>query len=76
MDLKCFSKWKTGWSDREWNMVNWKAHGAIFEGLMLWNKMLILKLLHNWLYMGERREQLYDNECDKCPICAKTTESW
>eukprot|EP00957_Ditylum_brightwellii_P152466 11606239-Ditylum_brightwellii.AAC.1 len=75
-DLKWYIKKKTGWMEDDFQEVNWKAHSDAFESLTLKNKMRITKYLHNWLYIGEKKQTFNASNTAKCPVCTTVDKEW
>jgi hypothetical protein len=66
--LRDHIKKKTGWTDYEFNLVDWDNHERAFSRLTRGNKISIAKLIHQ-LVNTNRQNSLYYGTTKLCPTC-------
>eukprot|EP00957_Ditylum_brightwellii_P127974 9759606-Ditylum_brightwellii.AAC.1 len=67
---------KTGLIIANMNKIDWDNLGTALERQQLFNKVRLVKFMHNWLNMGYQKKQIDKNATNACPICLDTEETW
>eukprot|EP00957_Ditylum_brightwellii_P035562 2696229-Ditylum_brightwellii.AAC.1 len=67
---------KTGLSIDDMNKVDWDNLGITLEQWQLFNKVQLVKFMHNWLNTDHQKKQINTIAVDTCPICLDAEETW
>eukprot|EP00957_Ditylum_brightwellii_P019795 1493417-Ditylum_brightwellii.AAC.1 len=67
---------KTQLSIADMNKIDWDNLRSAYERQLLFTKIFIVKLIHNWLNTGHKKKKIYENAVADCPVCGTQEESW
>eukprot|EP00957_Ditylum_brightwellii_P041014 3105505-Ditylum_brightwellii.AAC.1 len=75
-DIFEHTRTKTGLSIDNMNKIDWDNLGTTLENQHLFNKVRLVKLVHNWLNKGHQKKQIDKNAVNTSPICLDAEETW
>eukprot|EP00957_Ditylum_brightwellii_P050964 3865471-Ditylum_brightwellii.AAC.1 len=58
------------------NMTDWNCLGATLAKQHLFNKVCLVKFIHNWLHVGRRKNLMNHTDLGICLFCSKSHETW
>eukprot|EP00957_Ditylum_brightwellii_P209594 15362396-Ditylum_brightwellii.AAC.1 len=67
---------KTGLSIDDMNKIDWDNLRITLEQQQLFNKVRLVKFMHNWLNTGYQKKQINKNAVDTCPMCLDAKKTW
>eukprot|EP00957_Ditylum_brightwellii_P156898 11941193-Ditylum_brightwellii.AAC.1 len=65
-----------GLSIDDMNKIDWDNLGITLECQQLFNKVRLVKFMHNWFNTGHQKKQIDRNAINACPICLDAKEAW
>eukprot|EP00957_Ditylum_brightwellii_P164324 12509956-Ditylum_brightwellii.AAC.1 len=59
---------KTQLSIADMNKIDWDNLRSAYEHQLLFTKIRLVKLMHNWLNIGHQKKKINENAVADCPV--------